>query len=54
LFAIRYLCGFGANLPDGVVPFDDLFTADKLDPIPPLERERQPTPRRTLRRSPST
>ena len=41
VFAIRYVCGFGANLPDGVVPFDDLFTADKLDPIPPLERERQ-------------
>src|SRR5437016_57806 len=38
VFAIRYVCGFGANLPDGVVPFDDLFTADKLDPIPPLER----------------
>jgi hypothetical protein len=41
VFAIRYVCGFGAKLPDGVVPFDDLFTADKLDPIPPLERERQ-------------
>ena len=34
VFAIRYVCGFGANLPDGVVPFDDLFTADKLDPDP--------------------
>ena len=41
VFAIRYVCGFGANLPDGVVPFDDLFTANELDPIPPLERERQ-------------
>ena len=41
VFAIRYVCGFGQNLPDGVVPFDDLFTAEKLDPIPPFERERQ-------------
>ena len=41
VFAIRYVCGFGKNLPDGVVPFDDLFTADKLDPLPPFERERQ-------------
>ena len=41
VFSIRYVCGFGDNLPDGVVPFDDLFTAEKLDPIPPLDRERQ-------------
>jgi len=41
VFAIRYVCGFGQNLPDGVVPFDDLFTAEKLDPIPPIDRERQ-------------
>src|SRR5580700_1727551 len=41
VFSIRYVCGFGADLPDGVVPFDDLFASDKLDPIPPLERERQ-------------
>jgi hypothetical protein len=39
VFSIRYVCGFGANLPDGVVPFDDLFNAVKLDPIPPLERD---------------
>jgi len=41
VFSIRYVCGFGGNLPDGVVPFDDLFTADQLDPIPPLDRERR-------------
>jgi len=41
VFSIRYVCGFGSNLPDGVVPFDDLFTADKLDPIPPLNAERR-------------
>src|SRR6202161_4989904 len=38
VFSIRYVCGFGAALPDGVVPFDDLFTAAKLDPSPPAER----------------
>ena len=25
VFSIRYVCGFGDDLPDGVVPFDDLF-----------------------------
>src|SRR4029077_8367752 len=44
VFSIRYVCGFGAGLPDGVVPFDDLFTAQKLDPVPPLERERASNP----------
>ena len=39
VFSIRYVCGFGVNLPDGVVPFDDLFTAAKLDPVPPLDRD---------------
>ena len=38
VFSIRYVCGFGAELPDGVVAFDDLFTANALDPLPPLER----------------
>jgi hypothetical protein len=41
VFAIRYVCAFGKGLPDGVVPFDDLFTKDTLDPILPLDRERQ-------------
>ncbi len=41
VFSIRYVCGFGGNLPDGVVPFDDLFTAQTPDPIPPLDGERQ-------------
>jgi hypothetical protein len=29
LFPIRHICGFGRNLPDGVVPLDDVF-----DPAP--------------------
>jgi hypothetical protein len=40
VFSIRFVCGFGPNLPDGVVALDDLLTAARLDPIPPLERER--------------
>ncbi len=39
VFSIRYVCGFGGNLPDGVVPLHDLFTAEKLDPIPLLARD---------------
>jgi hypothetical protein len=38
VFSIRYVCGFGKDLPDGVVPLDDLFTAAKLDQIPAIER----------------
>ena len=41
VFSIRYVCGFGKTLADGIVPFDDLFDTEKLDPVPPLERERQ-------------
>jgi hypothetical protein len=41
VFSIRYVCGFGGNLPDGVVPLDDLFTARTPDPILPLDVERQ-------------
>jgi hypothetical protein len=41
-FTIRYVCGFGANLPDGVVPFDDLFAAGKPDPLPTRERPINP------------
>ena len=39
VFSIRYVCAFGRNLPDGVVPFDDLFAVEASEPIPPLERQ---------------
>jgi AMP-binding enzyme len=39
VFSIRYVCGFGDDLPDGVVPLDDLFTIERLDPIPVLNRD---------------
>jgi AMP-binding enzyme len=44
VFSIRYVCGFGDNLPDGIVSFDDLLSARKLDLIPPLDRARQGNP----------
>jgi hypothetical protein len=44
VFSIRYVCGFGNNLPDGVVSFDDLFAADTFDPVqlPALEQRSNP------------
>jgi non-ribosomal peptide synthetase component E (peptide arylation enzyme) len=44
IFPVRYVCSFGRNPPDGVIPLDDLYGAEKLDPIPPVERERAPPP----------
>jgi len=44
LFPIRYVCGFGASLPDGIIPLDDLFVAEKIDPLPPPDRERKGSP----------
>jgi non-ribosomal peptide synthetase component E (peptide arylation enzyme) len=44
IFPIRYVCAFGDNLPDGVVPFDDVYTVEKLDPLPSMERERGGNP----------
>jgi hypothetical protein len=38
VFSIRYVGGFGTDLPDGVVPFDDLFAAEEVEALPPLER----------------
>ena len=31
-FTIRFLCGFGDNLPDGVAPLDDIFGSHGLHP----------------------
>lgn len=44
IFPIRYVCAFGDDLPDGVIPLDDLYTAEKLDPLPPMDRERPGNP----------
>jgi hypothetical protein len=40
IFPVRYVCGYGRNPPDGLVPFDDLLTTDKPDPVPAIEHER--------------
>jgi hypothetical protein len=44
VFSIRYVCGFGNNLPDGVVSFDDLFTAETPDPVRSLALEQRSNP----------
>ncbi len=42
LFSIRHVCGFGSGVADGVIRLGDLFTADRLDPVPPIERSGNP------------
>ena len=42
IFSIRYVCSFGSKFADGVIPLDDLFTADRLDPLSPIERRDNP------------
>jgi hypothetical protein len=44
IFPIRYVCGFGPHPPDGFVPFDDLFDAEHIDPVPALDDERAAEP----------
>jgi hypothetical protein len=38
LFPIRYICGFGRDLPDGVVPLDDCMAAGAVDFFQPSAR----------------
>lgn len=38
LFPIRYVCGFGGGLPDGVVPLDEIFAPGPFDLAPPPVR----------------
>lgn len=44
VFSVRYVCGFGRQPPDGVVPLEDLFDADALDPLGVMEDERAEPP----------
>jgi hypothetical protein len=39
LFPIRYICGFGGKLPDGVVALDDIFSTGPTDFTPPSVRQ---------------
>jgi hypothetical protein len=44
VFPVRHICGYGRYAPDGLITFDDVFTAQELDPIPSLEQERADAP----------
>jgi AMP-binding enzyme len=41
VFSIRYVGGFGENLPDGIVSFEDLLAADTTDAAAQPDRERR-------------
>ena len=38
LFPIRHICAFGQELPDGVVPLDDIFAPEQSDFLQPSAR----------------
>jgi hypothetical protein len=40
VFSIRYVCGFGTELPDGIVTLDDVFDIEQPDAVAAAERER--------------
>jgi hypothetical protein len=42
LFPIRAICGFGENLPDGVMPLDDFFVPDPSAAMPGAGRSSDP------------
>lgn len=39
LFPVRFVCGFGEWLPDGIVPLDPLLSAANAVTVPPLIRD---------------
>ena len=41
-FAIRFVCAFGRDVPDGVIPLDDLFDEALPASSPPLDRGGDP------------
>lgn len=44
-FAIRFVCGFGPSLPDGIIPLDEVFDATLPAPPPALDRAGDPAGR---------
>lgn len=44
IFPIRYVCAFGSDLPDGVIPLDDLYDEKNPDALPRLDQERGGNP----------
>jgi hypothetical protein len=47
VFGVRQVCGFGQQLPDGVISLDDLCAADAFGPLPAIESERAALPGRS-------
>lgn len=45
LFPVRHVCAFGRALPDGIVPLDDIFTAEETTERSDNERHDQPDDR---------
>jgi len=39
VFSIRHVCGFGQNLPDGVLALDDLLDRPHSEPLSEIERQ---------------
>jgi hypothetical protein len=39
LFSVRYVCAFGSNMPDGIVPLDHVFSSASLSDGQTLARE---------------
>lgn len=42
IFQIRYICGFGEGLADGVIPFDDVMTETPIETPPDVRRDGNP------------
>lgn len=45
LFPVRFICAFGDNLPDGIVPLDDIFSAEETTERSDTERNGLPDDR---------
>ncbi len=41
-FHLRFVCGFGPDIPDGVIALSELMAAEALDPLPPVEERPYP------------
>jgi hypothetical protein len=42
LFSVRHVCAFGADLPDGIMPFDDVLSPSGRDVMPTANRSQSP------------
>lgn len=44
IFPVRYVCGFGRNPPDGIIPFDDLYDVQRMDADAVIDGDRTDDP----------